>query len=1153
MSKKNIKFNVINSNSNNVSQLQTLTIKIDDLNITNVYSPPQYNISPQDLETTIDINNKKNIIMGDFNAHHVYWGSKKNNHSGINLYNFINKKNFSIINNEAPTRFANNTNESPLDLTLVSNNLTLKTIWSLIPDPGFSDHYPTMCTLVGNTNIRHSTFPRKNFRKANWTRYETEIGKMTNQLDLNAGFDDLHSIVEAAAQKSIPETKTNQIKPQGNPWWDQECSSIVKERRKAISNFRSSPNLQNFIQAKRQIALSKKQLNRKKKDSFKEFCGTLNRNTNITYIWNKIKKFGGTHANARLPIPSDTISEEILKDNSITNITPNFSLQPLETADPPFNLEELTHSLKGKTSSAPGMDEVNYPMLSHLGEKASNILLNIYNECLQGKPIPEAWKKYAIIPILKPNKDPNNPKNFRPIVLSSCYLKTLEIIIKNRLDWKLENMKYFNHFQTAYRKGMGTYNNIAYLTTAVTNAFTHNQSVLAVFLDIKSAYDHVDIAKLYKKLANAGITSSLNNLIFRINSNRAMFIRNKEGVWIGPGEANAGIPQGSPLSTILFNIYIRDLFLIIPEKTTILGYADDIILFTTGTQTTYMAEELNNSLKIMSRWLKNHNLNISEEKSKAVWFTKGRRLLNPPHLLYNNKRIPYTDKTKYLGIILHKNLKWTPHITEQVNKAQKGLNIIKNLTRVWWGADPKTLLVIYNGIVKSHLDYGSIFIKPTNKTGLEKIDKTQFQSLRTILGCMKSTPTWALLAEAKEQSMDHRRKNLSVKFLLKIYSHNDHPLTTLLKNIRKSLAKNANFWRNKETPYLVTALGYLDKYSNKIYKNDRAPCYEMQLQHQIKMIKVIDLNLEKSQVSNKNLFYEITENIRSNHTFIYTDASKGKNNAGYGVYCNNPPINYAERLPEEVTICTAEIVAINKAIIISLCKELRNVVILSDSKSAIDKIRYPGVNTSNDSITLSTKKLLLEANNSGTKIHLTWIPSHTDISGNEAADKLANIGRSLNVPKNIKIDKADILAVIKHKLTEEFSQKWKTTATNKGGWYSEIVKKFPKTRWFDNLKYARRKDITNIIRLKTGHCRTKVHLNRIGIIDSPLCECGKIENINHIFLACPLRTYPQTDLYTKLVKDGHTTPFSMQTVLYNAKLKTINLINAFIDKNKLEL
>ena len=117
-------------------------------------------------------------------------------------------------------------------------------------------------------------------------------------------------------------------------------------------------------------------------------------------------------------------------------------------------------------------------------------------------------------------------------------------------------------------------------------------------------------------------------------------------------------------------------------------------------------------LENIQNWLIQHDLTLSIEKCEAVWFTKGHRSHRLLEIKIQNMEIPLKNQTKFLGVIFHKNIKWNIHIDNVVYKARKNINILQALCRVWWGADPRTLLMIFNALVRSHLDYGSILVKP---------------------------------------------------------------------------------------------------------------------------------------------------------------------------------------------------------------------------------------------------------------------------------------------------------------------------------------------------------------------------------------------------------------------------------------------------------
>lgn len=533
---------------------------------------------------------------------------------------------------------------------------------------------------------------------------------------------------------------------------------------------------------------------------------------------------------------------------------------------------------------------------------------------MKGNQLPESWKKYKVFYLLKPKKDPLILDSFRPIILSSVALKTLEIIIKNRIEWYLENKHHFSWSQTGFRKEQGTQNAQAMLTSEINLAFGENQGIMAIFLDIKSAYDNVNIYILYNKLIDIGIPSAIANVIFKILSDRLLFSINRNGSALGPFSTNTGLPQGSPLSTLLFNIYTRDLFFITPTQMKIIGYADDLVLLTKGNSPAQMKENISGALETITEWLSAHNLSLATSKCEPIWFSKNPKKVHIPPIKIIDTNIEFKNEVKYLGLILHKNLKWKPYIDHISIKAQKGINILKAICRVWWGADPKTLLMIHNGLVKSHLEYGSIFMEPCNKTHLKKIDTLQLQSLRIALGCMRSTPNNVTLAEAAEMNMDHRRKILAVNFLSKILTINNHPLTPLIYKIKALCSKNANYWRNKENPCLVQALLYFSPYVNSLSKSNHFPIFEYQMKYLIKPIKIINLGIHKDKNTQNQNFLKAIEPYRDKHILIYSDASKSDSRVGFGIHIPQIKYNFSSRLPNNLSICSAEVVAIYEAV-----------------------------------------------------------------------------------------------------------------------------------------------------------------------------------------------------------------------------------------------
>lgn len=1158
--KNNVIFNQIKTY--NDERVQYIVIQIKNINIINIYSNSHNSIT-EDLLTDLYNNlSEKSILLGDLNSHHPMWGNPKADKGGNILCDFILERDLIILNDETPTLFQNpNLQKSIIDLAIASNNVAPNLRFEVTPDCGNSDHFPILLTNKNKFSQYSSDFKTipyytRNFRKADWTLfYEKTLSEFSGKDGNQMNFTEYNNRIKKVADLTIPLKKVNNSNTTGNPWWDDECTTILKQRKQHIANFNEHPNIENYILAKKQIAMTKKVFREKKKLSFTKFCDNLNRNANIAQVWKKINKFNGQKQKNKKHNINDEMRKQVLKNVAITEIYPNI-IHNTPTQDiEPFTMEEFNLGLKGKKMSTPGMDDVSYEMIKNLPATAKQILLNLYNSYLNGTPIPKDWKKYNIIPILKPNKDPHDINSYRPIILSSCYLKLIEIMIKNRIEKIIESRNIFTHHQTGFRKGISINHNIALIISHIKLAFEKNETILAAFIDLKSAYDCVSIQKLYQKMEQLSIPTQLSNLIYRILEHRNLYSRKNDGEFMDPITTMSGLPQGSPLSTILFNIYTHQLYEIIDKESIVIGYADDIVILSAGKETREISNKINSAINKMQEWLTDNNLNINTDKTDLVWFTKAERKNKPPPITLNGQVIPLKNQTKHLGVILHKHLNWRYHIDYIANKAKKNINILKAICRVWWGADPRILLTVFYATVRSHLDYGSIFLSQDNQTNANILNTVHYAGLRACLGCMRSTPTNVLLAEASEMSLEYRRRKLAINFLAKTISIIDHPIPNILKKLRIYHNHNAGAYRNRNTSYLLQAYEKFFPYGHKMYKSKVPPCFDRQFASSQTTIKKLNLNLKKQAPGvTKIEFIEATQKYKNSHTFIYTDASKQNNKVGMGIHIPDINYNFSSRLPTELCITMAEMVAINEATKIAISKKLKQAIIFSDSLSAITKITDTHTDTTTDYITISIRKAIKEAKiKDDTDIALAWIPGHEGIQGNEKADTLARIGSNLQVSMKMKIHIGDITNVIQNENQKDFWEWWKDSIKKKGTTYGKIQFSFPKKAWFNKHPYIDRRHITTIIRMRSGHCLVGEHLYKIGVRDDPNCECGMSENINHLLFECPISKIPNFDLYEELMNLDQKIPISCQTILADMNPDIINRIMKFLQYNRIKL
>ena len=111
-----------------------------------------------------------------------------------------------------------------------------------------------------------------------------------------------------------------------------------------------------------------------------------------------------------------------------------------ETSLTPFTIRDLGYSISVlKIGIAPGLDNIHHDMIKCFGPATRLWLLAMLNDCLTQQQIPNAWRKANVVALLKPGKDQESPKSYRPIALLCSLCKLLERMILTRLQGKIEH------------------------------------------------------------------------------------------------------------------------------------------------------------------------------------------------------------------------------------------------------------------------------------------------------------------------------------------------------------------------------------------------------------------------------------------------------------------------------------------------------------------------------------------------------------------------------------------------------------------------------------------------------------------------------------------------------------------------------------------
>lgn len=653
--------------------------------------------------------------------------------------------------------------------------------------------------------------------------------------------------------------------------------------------------------------------------------------------------------------------------------------------------------------------------------------------------------------------------------------------------WFLEANNLLHPAQSAFRQNRCTTDNLVLLQTEIANAFANKQDLIAVMLDIDSAFDTTNQETIMKILKNINLTGNIYLFLKNFLTDRSFKI-------VANGETSAtfsiqnGVCQGSVLSTTLFLLAINDICSCIEAPLKLSLYADDIVIFCSGKNANTTSSIIQNGLNRITVWAETVGFQFSAIKSKFIRFTR-RHSKNQLHLLLNGSPLPQVDHLKLLGMTFDQRLIWTQHIKNLKGSCMNTMNILRTLSHHQWGCDEEVLLKIYRSLIRSKLDYGCTIYSTTNKTNLKLLNTVPNTAIRIALGAFRSSPSESLHVEAREIPLNIRRQQILLSYSARVSTSPNHPVLHLMNE-----SKHPNIIRPRtllSIPQLVQqSIGTIDLSKTfPMTSTMQAPWTRHQMSINTSL-KRYDKHTTPS-ILLKNSFIEMI-NKEALDQEIYTDASKDENAVACSVI-NSTTTPKSFRISPICSIHTGELFAIYKSLYTPI-KPNSKVGILTDSLSSIQAIsnifsRNPLVQKIQE-----VCHNIIEENN--VTITIMWIPSHVGIAGNEQADAIANSARTADSPMTDIQLHSDLKNSIKIKAIHDWQIQWDTTNQKLHAIQTMV----------DNpMKISlTRQDKIVARRLRIGHTKL-THSFLMCSREPPICEhCPDIRlTVKHLISECP--------------------------------------------------
>lgn len=800
--------------------------------IVNIYVPPSStNEIYQELFETLGslefLHTCNVLIIGDFNIpNYVKFvnGGEKVNTKTSELNNFLSISSLSQYN-LIPNHLGN-----ILDLVLYNNICRVEKSLEYLVDEDM--HHPAL-NIIFKMNSSHNlkrNFPtsylnKYNYRKANyplmyeqfanidWTFLET----FENPNDACTYFyGKLYNILDVCVPK-----QTSNYKRKYPPWFTRTIIKDIRFKSISLKKFKHTNDLIALEEFRRLRAKIKSDIKKSYrtfvqsaendiKNNPKKFWGFVNSKKGSTSIANRM-----SYNEEILDTPIDILNgfADFFAKSYITSSTdtqfpevttlPNVEILNISSV----SLDEVLIALRQiKNKMTIGPDHIPAFILRDCAGVFVHPLTTLLNICLRSSGIPDMWKLSKVRPVFK-NGDKCDISNFRPISIICNFAKVFEKILHNKLSNHVSSLLTPN--QHGFIAQRSTVTNLANIVQYIAEGIDERIQTDVVYTDFSKAFDRLDHGKLIMKLTSFGLSTPLIQLFTSYLTKRRQYVQ-FDGLQSIEYVATSGVPQGSNLGPLLFNVFINDITDVIDTKC--LLFADDLKIFS-KVRNTEDCQRLSQNLYRIEDWCTSHKLTLNVKKCKVMSFT-----LNKNPIIYRyelHKNILERPPTLLdLGITFDQRLSFNIHVENILKEANKMYGFIARNSHDFTSIN--VLKTMYYAFVRSKLEYASIIWSPSYQTHVLKVESVQRRFMKLLSYKLDNVYpevgicNQLLLKRHGMNSLSSRRECYSLIFLFKLL-HNQIDDSEFLSKIKIFVPRISS--RATNTFYLPTPRTNVLKFS----------------------------------------------------------------------------------------------------------------------------------------------------------------------------------------------------------------------------------------------------------------------------------------------------------------------------------------------------
>ena len=548
----------------------------------------------------------------------------------------------------------------------------------------------------------------------------------------------------------LKDTPLSRPSPRSKPWWTPLLTTLRKEYHKALRNMKKHPSNDSIHVARLSKLGYFKAIKRAKGSYWSNFLAR----TTLQNIWTA-KQYVAPRKTPRFPSLPGADSPAAINDALLKHFfcpkppPPARGRSSPHSSATPLSQEEIKLALSRCSASlAPGPDGIPYRVWKRVKAINPAILLGLFSPLVTLGYHPPCLKHANRVVLDKPGKPSyDTPASFRIIVLLKTVSKILEKVMTVRLAGLARKAGLLHPNQCNSLPGLSTSDPSATLIHEVRTLQRPRWAVSTLFLDIKAGFDNVNASKLRALLLAKNIPSYMVDWVTSFLSERACTLV-FQGARGTKAPVEVGTLQGSPISPLLFLIYVAPLHSAIP-KGVMISYVDDFSLTVASDSHRTNIHRLQGLFRTLTKRGDQLEVKFSTPKTELIhWRTPSQRT---PHsqapIALDGLIFCPAGMVRWLGYWLSPALNSQHHFSHRVFLAQASFSFVKRLSSPGAGVRPFLIHQVATGLLLPILTYGADLLTP-NSHSLDAMNSFWHRTCRWVTNCFYSTPTSILTREA---------------------------------------------------------------------------------------------------------------------------------------------------------------------------------------------------------------------------------------------------------------------------------------------------------------------------------------------------------------------------------------------------------------------